>query len=79
MPVRQYNPALSEGIEAIINKCVEPAAEKRYQSCAELLVDLQSPDKVTGLAAAAKEANPYLWCGSWLGGLAGHCRSSIAF
>lgn len=47
MPVRQYNPALSEGIEAIINKCVEPAAEKRYQSCAELLVDLQSPDKVT--------------------------------
>lgn len=39
-PVRQWNPELSEGIEAIINKCVEPAAENRYQSCAELLVDL---------------------------------------
>lgn len=46
-PVRQWNPALSEGIEAIINKCVEPAAENRYQSAAELLVDLQDPARVT--------------------------------
>ena len=46
-PVRQWNPELSEGIEAIINKCVEPAAENRYQNCAELLVDLQDPSKVT--------------------------------
>ena len=46
-PVRQWNPELSEGIEAIINKCVEPAAENRYQSCAELLLDLQDPSKVT--------------------------------
>lgn len=47
VPVRQWNPELSEGIEAIINKCVEPAAENRYQSCAELLLDLQDPSKVT--------------------------------
>ena len=46
-PVRQWTPELSEGIEAIINKCVEPAAENRYQSCAELLLDLQDPSKVT--------------------------------
>lgn len=46
-PVRQWIPELSEGIEAIIDKCVEPAAENRYQSCAELLLDLQDPDKVT--------------------------------
>lgn len=46
-PVRQWNPELSEGIEAIINKCVEPAAENRYQTCAELLIDLQDPSKVT--------------------------------
>lgn len=45
--MRQWNPELSEGIEAIINKCVEPAAENRYQNCAELLVDLQDPSKVT--------------------------------
>ena len=46
-PVRQWNPALSEGIEAIINKCVEPAAENRYQNCQDLLLDLQDPSKVT--------------------------------
>ncbi len=46
-PVRQLNPGLSEGIETIIAKCVEPAAENRYQSCDELLTDLQDPDRVT--------------------------------
>ncbi len=45
--VRYWNPNLSEGIEAIINKCVEPAAENRYQNCQELLLDLQDPEKVT--------------------------------
>lgn len=46
-PVRQWNPELSEGIEAIIDKCVEPAAENRYQSCADLLYDLEHPDLIT--------------------------------
>lgn len=46
-PVRHWNPALSEGIEAIIDKCVQPAPENRYQSCEELLIDLQDPGKVT--------------------------------
>ena len=32
VPVRQWNPELSEGIEFIINKCVEPVAENRYQN-----------------------------------------------
>lgn len=45
--VRQYNPYLSEGIEIIIDKCVQPAAENRYQSCAELLYDLEHPDVIT--------------------------------
>lgn len=47
VPVRQWNPELSEGIEFIINKCVKPVAENRYQNCTELLVDLQDPHKVT--------------------------------
>lgn len=46
-PVRQWNPELSEGIEAIIDKCVQPAAENRYQNCTQLLQDLQDPGKVT--------------------------------
>lgn len=45
--IRQWNPGLSEGMEAIVDKCVEPAAENRYQNCMELLVDLQDPSKVT--------------------------------
>lgn len=46
-PVRVYNPELSEGIEFIINKCTEPAAENRYQSCDELMFDLLHPELVT--------------------------------
>lgn len=47
LPVRQWNPELSEGIEKIIDKCVEPAAENRYQSCADLLYDLEHPELIT--------------------------------
>ena len=47
VPVRQYNPSLSKGIQLIINKCVEPAPEKRYQSCSELLQDLNDPSSLT--------------------------------
>ena len=46
-PVRQWNPALSEGIEVIIDKCVQPAAENRYQTCADLLYDLEHPELIT--------------------------------
>lgn len=45
--VRNYNPDLSEGIEIIIDKCVQPAPENRYQSCEELLRDLNDPSKLT--------------------------------
>lgn len=40
-------PELSEGIEIIIDRCVEPAAENRYQSCADLLYDLEHPELIT--------------------------------
>ncbi|MGN1139421.1 MAG: serine/threonine protein kinase [Ruminococcus sp.] len=46
-PVRQWNLDLSEGIELIINKCVEPAAENRYQTCDDLLYDLEHPELIT--------------------------------
>ena len=45
--VRQWNPELSEGIEIIIDKCVQPAAENRYQCCADLLYDLEHPELIT--------------------------------
>lgn len=46
-PVRMWNPELSEGIELIINKCVEPAAENRYQNCQDILYDLEHPSLIT--------------------------------
>lgn len=47
VPVRQINNSLSEGIELIIDRCIEPALENRYQNCADLLYDLQHPDMIT--------------------------------
>lgn len=45
--VRQWNPELTEGIEIIIDKCVQPASENRYQSCADLIYDLEHPELIT--------------------------------
>ena len=45
--VRNWNPELSEGIEIIVDKCVQPAPENRYQNCDELLRDLYDPGKLT--------------------------------
>lgn len=47
LPVRAYNNRLSEGVEAIIDKCVQPSPEARYQNCEELLYDLEHPEIVT--------------------------------
>lgn len=46
IPVRQWNPQLSEGIEDIINKCTALDPEDRYQNCDELMYDLQHPDQI---------------------------------
>lgn len=45
--VRMWNPELSEGIEIIIDKCVQPASENRYQDCEDLLYDLNHPELTT--------------------------------
>lgn len=47
VPARQWNPEVSEGMAVIIDKCVEPAAENRYQTCSELIYDLQHPELIT--------------------------------
>lgn len=46
LPVRQWKPELSEGIEEIINKCTALDPEDRYQNCDELMYDLQHPDQI---------------------------------
>lgn len=40
-PIRQWNPALSSGLEAIILKCTQKNPNDRYQSCAELMYALE--------------------------------------
>ena len=40
-PIRQWNPALSSGLEAIINKCTQLNPDDRYQSCDELMYALE--------------------------------------
>lgn len=46
-PVRMWNPEVSEGLEMIIDRCVQPAPEHRYQNCQDLLYDLEHPELIT--------------------------------
>ena len=39
--IRAINPALSPGLDAIIKKCTEEHPDNRYQSCEELMYDLE--------------------------------------
>ena len=39
--IRAINPALSPGLDAIIQKCTEQHPDNRYQSCEELMYDLE--------------------------------------
>ncbi len=40
-PIRYWNQQLSPGLEYIINKCIQNNPDDRYQSCAEVMYDLQ--------------------------------------
>ncbi len=44
--VRAINPALSRGLDAIIQKCTEHNPNDRYQSCAELMYDLDNYEEL---------------------------------
>ncbi len=53
-PIRQWNSALSTGLEQIILKCTQPNPNDRYQSCSELLYALEH---YTELDDSYKKAN----------------------
>lgn len=44
--IREVNPALSSGLEAIIDKCTKRTPSERYQSCDELKYDLLHYDEL---------------------------------
>ena len=41
IPIREYNPELSSGLEHIIDKCTAWDPDDRYQNCNELMYDLE--------------------------------------
>lgn len=40
-PIREWNPALSSGLEKILLKCTQADPNDRYQNCSELMYDLE--------------------------------------
>ncbi len=40
-PIRYWDPSLSNGLEKIIKKCTLPNPDERYQTCEELMYDLE--------------------------------------
>ena len=41
-PICMINPSLPKGLEYIISKCIQPNPNERYQSCDELMADLNN-------------------------------------
>ncbi len=54
-PITQWNPLLSEALEAIILKCTQENPDDRYQNCAELLYDLDNLDVIEPRAKRLRE------------------------
>ncbi|MCM3567297.1 protein kinase domain-containing protein [Neobacillus mesonae] len=46
-PIRHWDAALPEGLEHIIIKCTQSEPDARYQSCSDLLFDLENINKLT--------------------------------
>lgn len=54
MPPRARAAGIPEWLQEVILRCLEPAAERRYQSAAHLAFDLRHPDQVPLTARARK-------------------------
>lgn len=46
VPIRQINPALSGGLEKIVIKCTQRNPDDRYQTCTQLMYDLEHYDEM---------------------------------
>ncbi len=70
-PIRQINPALSGGLEKIIQKCTQRDPNDRYQSCAELMYALEHYDEIDDAYRKKQKTKLGLFVGS--------CALSLAF
>lgn len=55
-PIRHWNPQLSAGLEAIIQKCTQSNPDHRYQSCAELLYALHHYEEYGAVYRAVQKS-----------------------
>ncbi len=74
-PIREINPAFSSGLENIILKCVQKDPNERYQSCAELMYDLEHYEEIDDIYQKTQK-NKFGWfivtlCTSILFGIMG--------
>ncbi len=75
-PIRHWNPQLSAGLEAIIQKCTQLNPDDRYQSCAELLYALHHYEEY-GAAYRAMQKSKLCICTSITIGASFHCVFNI--
>lgn len=45
-PIREWNSSLSTGLEKIINKCIQPNPEDRYQTASHMLFELEHINEI---------------------------------
>ena len=62
-PIRQIDPKLPKGLEQIILKCTRQDPQERYQSCAELMYDLEHIEQITGDYIRKQKAKLHRWIG----------------
>lgn len=62
--IRAVNPALSHGLDAIIQKCTQYQPSDRYQSCAELMYDLENYEILEPLYKKKQKRKLGLFAGS---------------
>lgn len=64
IPIRQWNPELSEGLERIIDKCTALEPESRYQNCNELLYALEHYNEEDSLYKKKQKKKLHLFAAS---------------
>lgn len=64
--IRAVNPSLSRGLDAIIQKCTQQQPADRYQSCAELMYDLENYEALEPLYKKKQKRKLGLFCATIL-------------
>ena len=71
-PLSQLNPQFADsGWEVIVDRCCQPRREDRYQSCAELMYDLEHIESIGLVARRARNRKWRLWLASCITAIIG--------